>query len=425
VGRAGTLSLEMNLFKVHHRLISNPLPDPASEVRARLDALGIDIPAGEVALTAGSRGIAHIPSIMRAAGEWVRARGARPFVVPCMGSHNGATAAGQRAMIESLGMTEAAMGMEIRTGMDVVRVGETDKGAVYMDRRCFESAGVLVINRVKLHTCFSGPVQSGLVKMMVVGMGKLESAETFHRAPTPVMGEMILRMGKMILDSGKILAALAILEDGFDETAEVHALRPEEILATEPRLLERHRRYFPRLPLDDINVLIVDSIGKTYSGTGMDTNVIGYRGIRGYEDLEKPRIHVIAALSLAEASQGNAIGVGLADFITRRLRDAIDEEKTLINVLTTGDMGRMRIPATFPDDESLVDCLERRFGSHRWVFISDTFRLDQFYVTEDLASELESHPLCEVEARSHLLSFEKGRHTLRFASRERPSAQTG
>lgn len=410
----------MNLCRVRQRLVSNPLADPAREVRARLDALDLVVPAGEIAITAGSRGISNIPLILRTAGEWLRERGARPFVVPCMGSHNGATAEGQRAMIESLGMTESALGMEIRSGMDVVRIGDTDMGPAYMDRRCFESAGVLVINRIKLHTCFSGTVQSGLVKMMVVGMGKINSAETFHRAPTPEMGDMILRMGRIVLDSGKILAGVAVLEDGFDRTAEIHALRPSEILAAEPELLERHRRYFPRIPVDEINVLVVDSIGKTYSGTGMDTNVIGYRGIRGFEDLETPRIRVIAALSLAESSQGNAIGVGLADFITRRLRDAIDEDKTLVNVLTTGDMGRMKIPATLPDDESLVDCVERRFGSHRWVFLSDTFRLDEFYVTGDIADELRSHPMCDVDGRSLPLAFEKGRHTLRFASRERP-----
>ena len=244
-----------------------------------------------------------------------------------MGSHNGGTAEGQRAMIESLGMTEQAMGMPIRASMDVVKLGTVSTGDVWMDRNAFESAGVLVLNRIKLHTCFAGPVQSGLTKMMVVGMGKIPSAETFHSAPTPQMKDMLLEMGQVVLDSGKIFAGLAILEDGFDNTAELHAVAPAEILTREPQLLERHRHYFPRLPLDDINVLVVDAIGKTYSGTGMDTNVIGYRGVRDGEDLTKPYIHAIAALSLSPASQGNAIGVGLADFITRRLRDAIDEQR--------------------------------------------------------------------------------------------------
>lgn len=407
----------MRFYKIRQQLVSNPLADPAAEVRRRLDALALDVPAGEIAITAGSRGIARIAEITKAAGEWLRERGAHPFIVPCMGSHNGATAQGQRAMVESLGMTAAAMGMEIRSSMEVVRIGAVATGDVYMDRHCFESAGVFVINRVKLHTCFSGAIQSGLTKMMVVGMGKIRSAETFHRSPARARGEMIVEMGKVALDSGKILAGLAVLEDGLDQVAEIHALRPEKFLSTEPRLLERHRRYFPRLPLDDINVLVVDAIGKTYSGTGMDTNVIGYRGIRGFEDLDKPRIQVIAALSLAKASQGNAFGVGLADFITRRLRDAIDEEKTFINVFTTGDMERMKIPATFPDDETLVHRLEERYGGDRWVFISDTHRLGEFYASEDLKEELASHPLCEVEPQPVELTFEGGRHRLQFHAR--------
>ena len=289
----------MQLLRVHQNLVANPIADVPAAVHAALDGLKLKVPQGDVGITAGSRGIANIAAITKAAGDWLRAHGARPFLFPAMGSHNGGTAEGQRAMIESLGMTEAAMGMPIRASMDVVKLGTVSTGDVWMDRNASESAGVLVLNRVKLHTCFAGPVQSGLTKMMVVGMGKIPSAETFHSAPTPQMKDMLLEMGQVVVDSGKIWAGLAILEDGFDNTAELHALAPGEILSRERELLERHRHYFPRLPLEDINVLVVDSIGKTYSGTGMDTNVIGYRGVRDGEDLTKPYIHAIAALSLS------------------------------------------------------------------------------------------------------------------------------
>jgi hypothetical protein len=250
--------------------------------------------------------------------------------------------------------------------------------------------------------------------MMVVGMGKIPSAETFHSAPTPTMKDMLLEMGQVVLDSGKIWAGLAILEDGYDQTAELHALRPDEILTREPQLLERHRHYFPRLPLDDINVLVVDAIGKTYSGTGMDTNVIGYRGVRDGEDLAKPTIHVIAALSLSPSSHGNAIGVGLADFITRRLRDAIDEQKTFLNSFTTGHMGRAKIPMTFANDEELVRTIASRYGMKRWLFIPNTLHLDTFYASADLAEELAAHPLCTVDAEPIELAFDGGRHRLSF-----------
>ena len=404
----------MKLHHVRQNLVSAPIADVAAEVHKQLDTLGIDVPQGEVAITAGSRGIANIAAITRAAGDWLRDHGAKPFIVPAMGSHNGATAEGQRAMVESLGITEDAMGMPIRASMECEQIGTVSTGDVWMDRHCYHADGVLVLNRVKLHTCFSGPVQSGLTKMIVVGMGKIRSATTFHSAPVDQMKHMLLEMGKLIIDSGKVWAGLAILEDGFDETAELHAVPAADILQREPALLDRHRDYFPALPSDDIGVLIVDEIGKTYSGTGMDTNVIGYRGVRGGEDLAKPRIGIIGVLGLSQATQGNAFGMGLADFCTRRLRDAADERKTLVNVLATGDMQRMRIPATLDDDQELVDVVRGRFGDGRWMFIPNTLHLGSLYVTEDLAEELRGHPRCEVADEPVELDFENGRHTLQF-----------
>lgn len=404
----------MQFLRIHQKLISNPIPDIRTAVREQLDQLGLEVPRGDVGITAGSRGISNIPAILQAAGEWLRERGARPFLFPAMGSHNGGTAEGQRAMIESLGITEAATGMPIRASMDVVRLGTVSTGDVWMDRQAYESAGVLVVNRVKLHTCFSGPVQSGLMKMMVVGMGKTPSATTFHSAPTPRMKDMLLEMGQMILNSGKIWAGLAILEDGYDQTAELHAVRPADIPQREPRLLERHRHYFPRLPLEHINVLVVDSIGKTFSGTGMDTNVIGYRGVRDGEDLTSPTIHVIAALELHSSSQGNAIGVGLADFITRRLRDAIDEQKTFLNTFTTGHMGRAKIPPTFRDDEELFTRLAQRYGEHGWLVIPNTLHLETLYASIDLREQLETNPICTIDPQPVELTFSGGRHQLTF-----------
>jgi len=403
---------DMQLFAVHQRLVSRPLDDIPGEVRRQLDSLHLKVPQGEVAVTAGSRGIDNIPLIVRSVGDWLREHGATPFVVPAMGSHNGATAEGQRAMLESLGITPTAVGMEIRASMDVVRLGSVATGDVYMDRHCFESAGVLVVNRIKLHTCFSGPVQSGLMKMMVVGMGKIRSARTFHSAPTARMKDMLLEMGQMVVDSGRILAGLAILEDGFDRTSELRALLPADIPTQEPELLQRHLTYFPRLPVDELNVLVVHEIGKIYSGTGMDTNVIGYRGVKYAEDLTTPRIRIIAALGLAAGSHGNAFGIGLADFVTRRLREAMDEKKTLTNVLTTGDMERIKIPATLETEAELVNLIRDRFGDRRWMFIPNTLHLEQLYVTEDLAAELRADPRCEVADAPVPLTFPDDRCSL-------------
>lgn len=402
----------MNLYQVDQQLVSAPLKDVESEVHHALDRMGLRPPQGEVAITAGSRGITNIVTITKAAGDWLRKHGAKPFLVPAMGSHNGGTAEGQREMVESLGLTREATGMEIRSSMDCVKVGTVASGNVWMDQHCFQSAGVLVLNRIKLHTCFAGPVQSGLTKMMVVGMGKIRSAETFHSARPEKMPRILEEMGSLLVKSGKIWGGLALLEDGFDETAEVHALSGSEILEKEPALLERHRHYFPSLPCDDLNVLVVDEIGKTYSGTGMDTNVIGRRAVHGFEDLTKPKISIIAALGLTPKAQGNALGVGLADFITQRLRDAIDEKKTFLNALTTGDMQRMAIPCTLKDDETLVAQIRQRYGDQRWMLIPNTLHVEKIYVSEDLAKDLRGHSKCQVSTRPTPLSFSQGRLSL-------------
>ena len=406
------MNWSMDVFQVDQQLISAPLQNIAPEVHRALDKIGKEPPQGEVAITAGSRGISNLVAITKAAGDWLRAHGAKPFLVPAMGSHNGATAVGQQKMVESLGLTPATTGLEIRSSMDCVKLGTVDSGDVWMDRHCYESAGVLVLNRIKLHTCFSGPVQSGLSKMMVVGMGKIRSAETFHSARPDRMPRILEEMGSLLVQSGKIFAGLALLEDGFDATAEIHALSGENILKEEPALLQRHRHYFPSLPIDELNVLIVDEIGKTFSGTGMDTNVIGRRGVHGFEDLTRPRINTIATLGLAPQAQGNALGVGLSDFITRRLRDSIDEKKTFINAFTTGDMQRMAIPCTLKDDEELIGKISERFGNSRWMLIPNTLHLEKIFVSEDLAKELQGHPRCRVSSTPTRLSFSNGRLSL-------------
>jgi hypothetical protein len=406
------MTCSMDVFQVDQQLVSAPLQNIAHEVHRALDKMGKEPPQGEVAITAGSRGISNLVAITKAAGDWLRTHGAKPFLVPAMGSHNGATAVGQQKMVESLGLTPATTGLEIRSSMDCVKLGTVDSGDVWMDRHCYESAGVLVLNRIKLHTCFSGPVQSGLSKMMVVGMGKIRSAETFHSVRPDRMPRILEEMGSLLVQSGKIFAGLALLEDGFDATAEIHALSGENILKEEPALLQRHRHYFPSLPIDELNVLIVDEIGKTFSGTGMDTNVIGRRGVHGFEDLTRPRINTIATLGLAPQAQGNALGVGLSDFITRRLRDSIDENKTFINAFTTGDMQRMAIPCTLKDDEELIGKISERFGNRRWIFIPNTLHLEKIFVSKDLAKELQGHPRCRVSSTPTPLSFSNGRLSL-------------
>jgi len=389
----------MNFITINQQLTSNPIADIPSAVRAELDALGIEPPRGEVAITGGSRGIANIPLILRACGEWLREHGATPFVVPAMGSHNGATAEGQRAMLEGLGMTEAALGMPIRASMDTLTLADVRGGPVTMDRFAYQAAGVLVVNRVKLHTSFGGPpygnhCESGLAKMMTIGLGKIEAARTFHSAPTADQPAMLNAMARITIDSGNIWAGLAILEDGYDQTAELHALAPDAILAREPALLARYaERYFPRLPVDELNVLVVEQMGKNFSGTGMDTNVIGRHEPTIARGASCPQIAGIGALGLSPESHGNAIGVGLCDVITRRLHDAIDLHKTQLNAQTAGEPSKAQIPLVLPDDQAVFAWLEEKFGATRWMVVPNTLHLRELRVSEDLAAEISGRSL--------------------------------
>lgn len=405
----------MKLQRIRQQLTSNPLADIPAAVVAALDTLPREVPQGPIAITAGSRGICNIAAITKAAGDWLRSHGAKPFLVPCMGSHNGATAEGQQAMIESLGLTEQAMGMPIRSSMDVVEIGETFTGPITVDRNCHEAAGVLVLNRIKLHTCFTGPIQSGLMKMMTIGMGKINGARTFHKVPTNDKADAIIAMGKAIVGTGKIFAGLGILEDGYDQTAELHALLPEDFIAEEPKLLDHYtNKYFPKLPIDELDVLIVNEIGKTFSGLGMDPNVIGRRGIEGIPDFPSPRIGSIAALELTPASQGNALGFGLGDCITQRLHDAIDFEKTRINAETTGDMDRIKMCHVAKDDSAALDWCAERSGTDRWLIAPNTLHLDSMYASEGLVDELQSNANCEVLDESVTPVYSDGKLQLKF-----------
>ena len=405
----------MKLLRVRQKLVSNPIADVPAAVHAALDRLELEVPQGDVGITAGSRGIANIAAITRAAGDWLREHGARPFLFPAMGSHNGGTAEGQRAMIESLGLTEQAMGMPIRASMDVVKLGTVSTGDVWMDRNAFESAGVLVLNRIKLHTCFAGPVQSGLTKMMVVGMGKIPSAETFHSAPTPQMKDMLLEMGQVVLDSGKIWAGLAILEDGFDQTAELHALRPDEILSREPQLLERHRALFSA-----VAARRHQRAGGRRDRQDVQRHRHGHERHRlprrprrrGPHEAVHPRDRGPVAVAVV-ARQRDRRGPGRFHHppAARRDRRAKDVSQQLHD--------RPHGPRENPDHASpTTRSWSKRSpaatATKRWIFIPNTLHLETLYASEDLRDELAANPLCTVDAEPVELTFSDGRHQLSF-----------
>lgn len=373
------------------------IADLGAAVTAALEAGGLRgrlKPGMVVGITAGSRGIARLPEILRAAVAFCRSAECKPFLFPAMGSHGGATAEGQRALLADLGVTEGSVGAEIRATMEVVQVTETRDGLpVYLDRHAAAANGILVINRVKAHTDFEGRFESGPAKMMTIGMGKHAQALAVHQHGASGLREQIPKIAAAMLATGRILGALAIVENAEEAPALLEAHPPDRILEREPALLERAKAWAARLPVDLLDILLVEELGKEISGTGMDTNVIGRRGIPGEPDPPRPRIATVAVLDVTEASHGNAIGVGLADIITDRLVRRMDRASMYANVLTSGFLDRGKIPLHFPTDrEAIAAALDQNrrkpLEKLRIAWIKNTLHLGDLLLSEALAPEL-------------------------------------
>lgn len=368
--------------------------DIPAAVRSALSPLAGRVrPGMRVAITAGSRGIANIPAILQAVAATLRGWGAEPFLVSAMGSHGGATVAGQAAVLARLGITEASVGAPLRVTDRAVAVGTTAGGHVlYCDAEAAAADAILVVNRVKVHTSFHGDLGSGLFKMICVGMGKEPGAAQVHRLGAPAIYPALVEMGRLALARLPIAGGLAILENGYEETARLEFLPPEEMEAGERRLLAAARALLPGLPVPDLDLLVVDEMGKNFSGTGMDTNVIGRWKAPGMPEPEAPRVGRIVVLRLSEASGGNANGVGLADFTTRRLAEAIDWDVTLTNVGTTGLWARAQCPPFLPDDRAAIGWAVRSLRlppGHRLraARIRNTLQLDRLWVSPAVLDE--------------------------------------
>jgi hypothetical protein len=400
---------------VRQRFERPRIEDIEGTVRAELTRAldGADLRGKEVAVACGSRGVRNIGLVARTVVEELRARGACPFIVPAMGSHGGATAEGQVGVLESVGVTEAYCGAEIRSSMETVQIGTIASGIpVYMDRNAHAAdGGVVLINRIKTHTDFKGDIESGLMKMAAIGLGKQAQALVLHERGVHGIRDGMKDVALQVLASGKILCGVALLENAYDETAVVEALRPEEIPLREPALLTKSKRMMPSLPVEAIDVLIIDEIGKDKSGTGMDTNIIGRMRIPGEPEPESPRIKYVVARDLSEATHGNATGIGLADLITRRCFDKIDLDVTYQNGATSTFLARSMIPMALESDrrcleEALRACWGVEPENARIVQIPSTLELEHIRVSEPLLPEIRDNPRCEVLGPSEPPAFD-------------------
>jgi hypothetical protein len=377
-----------DFFRVRQRFDGPRVEDVPAAAREALQslALGARVRRGEtVAIAVGSRGIAHQTVVLAEIVRHLRSLGAQPFIVPAMGSHGGGTAEGQRRILSSYGVTEESCGCPIRASMEVVRVCDSKLGfPALFDRHAFEADHVVVCNRVKPHTLFAGPIESGLLKMLMIGLGKRDGAATYHSAILEHGFTAVLEdVGKELLERCRVLAGIALIERGDEETARIEALPPERFFSDEPRLLEMARSWMPRLPFPEVDLLLIDEIGKNVSGSGLDVNVVGRRSSLHRAAPDQPtRVHFIAVRGLTEATLGNAVGLGVAEFCRSRVLRAMDSAATRLNALTAGDLTAAMLPLDYETDAEIFEAALPMIGLRpteeaRILWIRNTLRLQE------------------------------------------------
>jgi hypothetical protein len=402
------------MLRVRQRFDAPRVTDVAEAVRAECERVGLGArvrPGASVALTAGSRGIANIALGIRTLAEVLREAGARPFIVPAMGSHGGASAEGQRRIVEGYGITETYTGAPIRAAMETVEIGTTADGVpVHFDRTAHEADHVVVVNRVKPHTNFSGAIESGLLKMLTIGLGKHTGAALYHRAFVRHGFEHVTRTAaRVLLSRTRIALGLALVENGYDQTALVEAISPDAFEAREEALLVLAKRWLPRLPVHRPDLLIVDEMGKNLGGSGMDTNVIGRKPHPSADgDPEVLRIFVRA---LTRETNGNAYGIGLADFATTRLVRAIDARITAVNCITAAHPAAAATPIHFDTDREAIDAALSTIGlvppeQARVVRIRNTLHLTHLEVSEACQRDLTTRPNIDLLGPPTPLTFD-------------------
>ncbi|MEJ2006564.1 MAG: lactate racemase domain-containing protein [Acidobacteriota bacterium] len=373
------------------------LSDLEGEIRQNLAGLAIPperLAGRRIAVTVGSRGIANLKEIVSTVCDWLKAQGAQPFVFPSMGSHGGATAGGQRLILEEYGVIPENVGVEVVSDMATANVGQTPEGfQVHVDRNAWEADAILVLNRIKPHTDFNGKIESGLLKMIAVGMGKRDGARETHRWSRRYGNEHVIRsIAGVTLSTGKILGGLAVVENEMHQIAMVRAALPEGIVAMEEATLPVARNLVPRLPFSKCNLLVVDEMGKNISGTGMDTKIVG-RGVRP-RAVGGPEVDLIYVRDLTLESDGNAVGVGLADTIHERLYRKIDLTKTYMNARTSLNPTMARVPMFLPSDREALDYALATLGGpdpgeQRIIWIRNTLGLNRVAVSACFAKEAE------------------------------------
>jgi hypothetical protein len=403
------------MYRIRQKIDPPFVPDVAAAVRAEIGKLGLGgrlKPGGRVAVTGGSRGVANIATVIRTTCDCLKALGAKPFVVPAMGSHGGATAEGQLKVLAHYGITPESMEVPILSSMETVEIGRMPWGfPVYVDRHAFEADHIVLVNRVKPHTNYRAHVESGLMKMLVIGLGKHQGAIVAHRASVDVgLPRAIPEVGRYSLSKLPVLFGLATVENVRHQTAKVEAVLPERLEETEARLLQEAWALFGRIPFEFLHLLIVDEMGKEISGTGMDPNVLGRLYFAPNEEPKSPRYIRILVRDLTEKTAGNAVGMGLADFTTRRLANKVNFHYTYTNALTGLSPMRSKLPIVFETDKDAIEGALKTIGlteppDAKVARIKNTLALEYLSVSEALLHEIRERNDLEVLSGPHPFAF--------------------
>jgi len=402
------------MFRVKQRFEGPTLQDIPGAVRDTMGSLNLKArvkPGQTVAITAGSRGIANIAKITRAVVDELKALGLKPFIVPTMGSHGEATGEGQRRILEHYGISKASMGCPIKSSMKVERIGEVKGTPVFCDKNAWEADHIVVVARVKTHTDFDYEIESGLFKMMAIGLGKQHGAEQYHRAGHHYSyAEIFTAVGKAILNTGHILCGMGIVENGYDETAKVQALLPKDFWEGEKALLRESKAWMAKLPFEKIDLLIVDETGKDISGAGMDPNVIGRPSVQ--KAPEFPKVRRLFVRDVTPACEGNAIGVGMADMTTKRLVDKINYKAMYMNAITAGVPEAAKVPIAFETDREAIEVALGMIGltppeRARVVRIKNTLLLTEIDVSDAMLPEVKAHARLSIVSDPKPLTFNK------------------
>ena len=368
-------------------------------------------PGMRIAITAGSRGIANVALTTKCIADFVRSRGAHPFIVPAMGSHGGATAEGQRAILEGYGITEDYVGCPIISSMEVKKIGVNEEGMdVFIDKNAAESDGIILGCRIKPHTAFRGPYESGIMKMMAIGLGKQHGAEVCHEAGFKNMAKYVPMFGRAIIKNAPILFAVPTIENAYDETCKIIAVNAEEIIEKEPPLLQEAFANMPRILVDTCDVMVVDQIGKYFSGDGMDPNITGTfctpyatGGIRSQR---------VCVLDLSPETHGNGIGLGYSSATTKRVFDQLDLSSMYPNAITCTVLGGVRIPIVMESDREAIQvcirtCNEIDKKNPRVVRIPNSLHIEHIMLSESYYEEAKNNPNLIIESEPEYLPFDE------------------